>query len=114
MPATMPSRPVPTLGTVSSRCSRDEDSSTLSIPFRCESTLVMPDATSFIDSQITDGLPALIALLDTDLRYRYCNSAYRYWFGLEPESLIGRPFKDIVGESVYQAAKPRIEKALQG
>ena len=74
----------------------------------------MPDATSFIDSQITDGLPALIALLDTDLRYRYCNSAYRYWFGLEPESLIGRPFKDIVGESVYQAAKPRIEKALQG
>ena len=84
------------------------------LQIRRENPSVMSDATSFIDSQISDVLPALIALLDTDLRYRYCNSAYRDWFGLEPESLIGRPFRDIVGESVYQAAKPRIEEALQG
>ena len=74
----------------------------------------MPEAIFSIDAQITDGLPVLIALLDTDLRYRYCNSAYRDWFGLEPDSLIGERFIDVVGGSVYRAARPRIEKVLQG
>ena len=116
MPTTLPvsSLSVSTRGNGSAPYFRDPDPSMPALQIRRENPSVMSDATSFIDSQISDVLPALIALLDTDLRYRYCNSAYRDWFGLEPESLIGRPFRDIVGESVYQAAKPRIEEALQG
>lgn len=116
MPITLPA---PLLLALTSRTSfprhlRDQDSSTLLLKLGRDSSLVMPEAISSIDAQITDGLPVLIALLDSDLRYRFCNSAYRNWFGLEPESLIGCAFRDIVGDSVFRAAKPRIEKVLQG
>lgn len=74
----------------------------------------MPDALLPIDSQITDSVPALISWLDSETRYLYCNSAYRDWFGLEPDSVIGQRFVDVVGESVYEAAKPRIARALAG
>ena len=37
--------------------------------------------------QIADHLPALIAYVDADQRYRFNNQAYESWIGQTPESL---------------------------
>ncbi len=67
-----------------------------------------------IESDVVAALPALIAVLDPERRYRYCNPAYRDWFGLNPQSLIGRRFEEVVGDSVYQIARPHVLHVLAG
>lgn len=67
-----------------------------------------------IESKVVDALPVLIAVLDPERRYRYCNPAYRDWFGLSPQSLVGRRFEDVVGDSVYQIARPHVLRVLAG
>src|SRR3954463_16126466 len=39
--------------------------------------------------QIADHLPALVAYVDKDQRYRFNNRAYETWIGRTPESLYG-------------------------
>lgn len=64
--------------------------------------------------QIADNLPALIAYVDADQRYRFNNKAYVSWMGRTPESLYGVQLKDAVGEQAYGRVKPFIETALAG
>ena len=47
--------------------------------------------------QIADHLPALIAYVDSDQRYRFNNRAYESWVGQTPESLYGVYLWDAVG-----------------
>jgi PAS domain S-box-containing protein len=61
-----------------------------------------------------DAIPALIAYVDADRRYQFVNAAYRDWFGTAPQEVVGRPVRDVVGESVYQDRLPQIERALAG
>ena len=63
---------------------------------------------------ITDNMPALISQIDANERYLFANSAYKTWFGLEEASLQGMTVREFMGESVYQMAKPMIERALAG
>jgi len=62
----------------------------------------------------TDNVPALIASLDLDRRYRLVNQKYAEWFGLRTEQVIGRHARDILGESAYQNVEAHIEKVLNG
>jgi PAS domain S-box-containing protein len=64
--------------------------------------------------QITDNLPALIAYVDADQRYRFNNKAYETWIGRSPESLYGLYLWDAVGWPAYERVRPYIEKALSG
>ena len=64
--------------------------------------------------QIADNLPALIAYVDADQRYRFNNKAYISWIGRTPESLYGVHLLDAVGEQAYARVKPFIEAALAG
>lgn len=59
-------------------------------------------------------MPALISQIDANERYLFANSAYKTWFGLEEASLQGMTVREFMGESVYQMAKPMIERALAG
>lgn len=61
-----------------------------------------------------DAIPALISYVDADQRYQFVNAAYRDWFGLVPEQVVGRPVREIVGEKVYTERLPQIEQALAG
>ncbi|MCB1278192.1 PAS domain-containing protein [Prosthecobacter sp.] len=67
-----------------------------------------------MESEVADSLPVLIAVLDLERRYRYCNAAYRDWFGLDPQTLIGQRFEEVVGDAVYQIARPHIQRVLEG
>ncbi|MGH9928683.1 MAG: PAS domain S-box protein [Pyrinomonadaceae bacterium] len=63
---------------------------------------------------ITDTTPLMLARCSKDLRYVYVNRAYATMFGLQPREIMGRSIVEIVGADVYDAIRPRIEKALQG
>jgi PAS domain S-box-containing protein len=63
---------------------------------------------------ITDRLPALIAYIDLQTRYRFVNQAYETWFGIRPEEAHGKTLQDILGEQGYAQVKDRIHQALAG
>ncbi|QRM31221.1 sensor histidine kinase [Microvirga sp. VF16] len=64
--------------------------------------------------QIADHLPALVAYVDTDQRYRFNNRAYETWIGRTPESLYGLRIWEAVGSPAYERTRPYIEAALAG
>jgi PAS domain S-box-containing protein len=63
---------------------------------------------------ITDSLPALIAYVDHEQRYRFANQAYRAWFGIDPSKMIGRTMGEVLGSSIYETVRSQIERALAG
>jgi diguanylate cyclase (GGDEF)-like protein/PAS domain S-box-containing protein len=63
---------------------------------------------------ITNSLPALIAYVDTEQRYRFCNKTYQAWFGRDIDQIIGSGMREVLGEKLYEQAEPHIRHALQG
>lgn len=63
---------------------------------------------------ITDNLPALIAYIDADERYRFCNGYYETILGLKPEKILGCKVEDIVSQENYRAIAGFIQQALRG
>ena len=63
---------------------------------------------------ITDNLPALIAYVDADQRYRFANPTYAQWYGRSVREVIGRRVSEVVGERAYQVLEGRIEQVLAG
>jgi len=63
---------------------------------------------------ITDSLPVLIAYVDRDQRYVFNNRAYEARFGAQPGSLLGRRIREVLGNELYEAARPHVERALSG
>ncbi|WP_262300119.1 sensor histidine kinase [Microvirga sesbaniae] len=64
--------------------------------------------------QIADHLPALVAYVDSDQRYRFNNRAYETWIGRTPESLYGLHLWEAVGFAAYERTRPYIEAVLAG
>ncbi|WP_162820633.1 sensor histidine kinase [Microvirga calopogonii] len=64
--------------------------------------------------QIADHLPALVAYVDTDQRYRFNNRAYETWIARTPESLYGLHLWEAVGFPAYERTRPYIEAVLAG
>jgi two-component system, sensor histidine kinase len=63
---------------------------------------------------ITDALPVLIGYLDKEEKYRFANQAYQSWFNILPESMLGRPVREVVGDKAYGGVKHYIDRALAG
>jgi PAS domain S-box-containing protein len=63
---------------------------------------------------ITDSMPVLIGYLDYEEKYRFANQAYQSWFDQNPEALLGREVREVVGEKAYQGIKKYIDRALAG
>jgi diguanylate cyclase (GGDEF)-like protein/PAS domain S-box-containing protein len=72
------------------------------------------ERTSNVTRAITDAVPALVAYVGRDERYRYCNKEYRDVFGVDPQSLVGQKITDVVEPEIYQVVKPHMERALGG
>jgi diguanylate cyclase (GGDEF)-like protein/PAS domain S-box-containing protein len=70
--------------------------------------------TSTLLRAITDAVPALVAYVDREQRYRYCNEEYRDMFGLDPVSLVGQRISDVVEPEIYDIVRSEIERALGG
>ena len=63
---------------------------------------------------IADSLPELIAFVDSEQRYQFCNKSYEKSLNLSPNEFIGRTVREALGEAVYSTFKPIIQKALDG
>ncbi len=63
---------------------------------------------------IIDSVPALIAYVDTALRYRLLNEAYRHWFSEPISSILGRTVAEQVGAEAWAAVAPLFARALAG
>jgi diguanylate cyclase (GGDEF)-like protein/PAS domain S-box-containing protein len=63
---------------------------------------------------LTDALPAFVAEIGADLRYRFVNAKYQAWFGLPREVIVGQRPQDILGERAAAQVIPHLERALEG
>jgi len=63
---------------------------------------------------ITDSLPALIAYLYRDHHYRFANQAYMEWHGLDPEAMVGRHAREMVGDEGFAGLQEHLDKVLRG
>ena len=63
---------------------------------------------------ITNTLPALVAFVDTEQRYRFTNPAYASYRGLGDAQLRGRHVRDVLGDAAYEKIRPNIERVLRG
>ena len=64
--------------------------------------------------RITDSLPVLIGLIDTDFRYRFANRAYQTWFGIDPADMLGKTIEQLFGQQRWQAQEAAVCRALAG
>lgn len=64
--------------------------------------------------QLLDQIPAMIGYWDANLINRFANQDYRTWFGLQPQEIMGRHIKDVIGAERYALNLPYITAALSG
>lgn len=64
--------------------------------------------------QITDNLPVLISYMDQQGVVQFANETFRTWLGADPQAMLGRTFRDIVGNELYEPRRPYLELALSG
>ena len=64
--------------------------------------------------RIANSLPALIAHIDTEQRYRFLNAQIGRVFGIDIEATLGRTMREVRGEAVYACLAPHAEAALRG
>jgi len=63
---------------------------------------------------ITDALPALVSLVDKDLRYRFVNAMYERWFGRSRDAIIGKNLEQVLGADAFAAVERQVRAALAG
>lgn len=63
---------------------------------------------------ITNNLPALVAHIDAQERYRFINAQVKRVFGTDPESVIGQTMQVVRGEETYRYIAPYVARVLSG
>ncbi|MBF0318344.1 MAG: PAS domain S-box protein [Nitrospirae bacterium] len=63
---------------------------------------------------ITDSMPALIAYIDSESRYRFVNKLYEDWFGYSQSEIIGKRRQEILGQDYHDATLDNMITALSG
>jgi PAS domain S-box-containing protein len=63
---------------------------------------------------IAENVPALFSYIDRDGRYRFINKRYEEWFGIPQKEIIGRHYREVLGEATYELIKGRVETTLSG
>ncbi|HYG54740.1 MAG TPA: EAL domain-containing protein [Burkholderiales bacterium] len=63
---------------------------------------------------MSEHLPDLFAFVDAEERFRFASRAYRDWYGVKPEALLGRTLADALGEDIYGRLRERVREVLAG
>ena len=63
---------------------------------------------------ITDNMPALIAYIDRDSRYVFCNGFYETVLGLKPEKILGRAVEEVGREAGHESVAGEMARVLAG
>src|SRR5690349_15499576 len=63
---------------------------------------------------IADNIPALVAYIDAEERYHFCNRAFEDWLHMSRKLMLGRTVREVWGAERHALFKPNIERALRG
>ncbi len=63
---------------------------------------------------VMDGVPALLAYVDADMRFVYVNKAYADWYGRDREDIIGKQVRDLLDDDVFERSLPNYLEVLRG
>lgn len=63
---------------------------------------------------IADSVPVLIAYVDRQQRYVFCNASYQEWFGISVKEVAGTHVGDMHGAKAYQVMQPYVDRVLAG
>jgi diguanylate cyclase (GGDEF)-like protein/PAS domain S-box-containing protein len=63
---------------------------------------------------VANNVPALIAYVDREARFRFSNRTYDDWFGIPQERMLGRGVAEVFGEQGHARMKPHFERVLAG
>ena len=63
---------------------------------------------------IADALPMLVAYIDPEQRYRFCNKAFAQFFERPRSEILGRTMRELLGEEFYASRQALIEAAIRG
>lgn len=63
---------------------------------------------------VMDRVPTMLAYWDRNLICRFANRAYKTWFGVDPDRLVGTHIRDLLGPKLFEMNHPYMLKALAG
>jgi PAS domain S-box-containing protein len=63
---------------------------------------------------VTDAMPALIAYVDDERRYRFTNKAYEDWFHRPRSQIDGHSMEEVLGRGLYEKRRRHVDMALAG
>lgn len=63
---------------------------------------------------LNEHVPVMIAQVGADERYVFVNSQYAEFFGRQPDDIIGRSVREVLGETSYRLAHPHLALAFDG
>ncbi len=63
---------------------------------------------------LTNAVPVLICVLDTNQRYLFVNRGYEALHGCPREEIEGQLLRDKLGDDAYERIRPQVEAALSG
>lgn len=63
---------------------------------------------------VTEALPAIVSAVDTELRYRFANSAFERWYGLPRDQVLGRMASEVMGPADLENSVAWARRALAG
>lgn len=63
---------------------------------------------------VAEAIPACVAVVGRDRRYRYVNRAFETWRGLERGEILGKFVETILDPQQYLALRPAIDSATSG
>ncbi|MES2994175.1 MAG: diguanylate cyclase [Pseudomonadota bacterium] len=63
---------------------------------------------------ITDSLPAMVAHIDGEQRYRFLSGHIQRTHGIDTDAALGRTMREVRGDAVYADLQPHVEAALRG
>lgn len=64
--------------------------------------------------RVLEHATSMMAYWDTNLRCRYANHAYRIWFGIPGEQLLGRTLQELLGPEIFELNAPYVRAVLDG
>jgi len=63
---------------------------------------------------VIEALPAMVAVVGADGRYRFVNTAFERWARLPRSDLLGRLVSDVLGPAEFAQREPWVQRALAG
>ena len=63
---------------------------------------------------VAEAIPAIVAVVGTDQRYRFVNGAFERWIGSTRERIIGRTVREVIGGQDQERSQPWIDRVLAG